>query len=99
MAEIQLTKEQEQMLNEDIRATQELMLRNNGSYGMLQQLKGSSPFTKDTRYEGLYTFATEDMASYFKEFKVTDSFLTIGASGDQVINAINRESASAATMM
>ena len=89
MAEIQLTKEQEQMLNEDIRATQELMLRNNGSYGMLQQLKGSSPFTKDTRYEGLYTFATEDMASYFKEFKVTDSFLTIGASGDQVINAIN----------
>lgn len=89
MSEIQLTEEQITRLNQDIQATQELMLRNNGSYGLLEQLKGSSPFTKDARYESLYTFATEDMTSYFKEFKVTDSFLTIGASGDQVINAIN----------
>lgn len=89
MTNIKLTEEQEKILNEDIKATQELMLRNSSSYGMIEQLKGSSPFIKDARYESLYTFATEDMASYFKEFKVTNSFLTIGASGDQVINAIN----------
>ena len=77
MTNIKLTEEQEKILNEDIKATQELMLRNSGSYGMIEQLKGSSPFAKDARYESLYTFATEDMASYFKEFKVTDSFLTI----------------------
>ena len=89
MSEQKLTKEQEQRLKEDIIATQELMLRNNGQYGIIEQLKGSSPFTKNTHYESLYAFATEDMSSYFKEFKVTNSFLTIGASGDQVINAIN----------
>lgn len=89
MGNFNFTEEQTQRLNEDIRATQELMLRNNGSYGMLQQLTGSSPFVKDNRYEGLYVNATEDMATYFKEFKVTDSFLTIGASGEQVVNAIN----------
>lgn len=85
----ELTEEQIKMLNEDIQATQELMIRNNGSYGMMQQLLGSSPFTRDNRYEGLYTFATEDISTYSKEFKVTNSYLTIGASGDQVINAIN----------
>ena len=89
MTKFNFTEEQEKRLNEDIRATQELMLRNNGSYGMLQQLAGSSPFIKDNRYEGLYVNATEDMKTYFKEFKTTDSFLTIGASGEQVVNAIN----------
>lgn len=87
--EINLTDEQEQRLNEDIIATQELMIRNNSSYGMIEQLRGSSPFTKSNNYEGLYVSATEDMTTYYKEFTNTDSFLTIGASGEQVINAIN----------
>lgn len=89
MVNFNFTEEQTKRLNEDIKATQELMLRNSGQYGMLQQLAGSSPFIKDNRYEGLYVNATEDMATYFKEFKVTNSFLTIGASGEQVVNAIN----------
>ena len=88
MEKFKLTEEQIQRLNEDIKATQELMLRNNGQYGMMQQITGASPFIKDSRYEGLYVSATEDMATYFKEFKVTDSFLSIGASGEQVVNAI-----------
>ena len=89
MEKFKLTEKQIQRLNEDIKATQELMLRNNGQYGMMQQITGASPFVKDSRYEGLYVSATEDMATYFKEFKVTDSFLSIDASGEQVVNAIN----------
>ncbi len=86
---IELTKEQEQRLNDDIKATQILMLRNSGNYGAIEQILGTSPFTNDNKYEGLYCNATEDMTTYFKEFKVTNSFLTIGASGEQVVNAIN----------
>ncbi len=89
MEKITLSKEQEQRLNEDIKATQELLILNNNPYKTLEGLKGISPFTKNNKYESLYTFATEDMSTYFKEFTITDSFLTIGASGDQVINAIN----------
>lgn len=89
MENFNFTEEQTLRLNEDIRATQELMLRNNRQYGMLQQIAGASPFAKDSRYQDLYVNATEDMATYFKEFKVTNSFLTIGASGEQVVNAIN----------
>ena len=89
MGNFNFTEEQTQRLNDDIKATQELMLRNSGQYGMMQQITGSSPFIKDNRYEGLYINATEDMATYYKEFKVTNSFLTIGASGEQVVNAIN----------
>lgn len=89
MKELKLSKEQEQQLNEDIKATQELLILNNSHYKTLEELQGISPFTKNRKYESLYTFATEDMSTYFKEFTITDSFLTIGASGDQVINAIN----------
>ena len=89
MKNFNFTKEQSERLNEDIKATQELMLRNSSQYGMIQQLTGASPFIKDSRYEGLYVNATEDMATYYQEFKTTDSFLTIGASGEQVVNAIN----------
>lgn len=89
MKELKLNEEQEKRLNEDIKATQELLILNNSPYKTLENLKGISPFTKNNKYESLYTFATEDMSTYFKEFTITDSFLTIGASGDQVINAIN----------
>lgn len=89
MRNFNFTEEQTQRLNEDIRATQELMLRNNGQYGIIQQMAGTSPFIKNNKYEALYANATEDMATYYKEFKTTDSFLTIGASGEQVANAIN----------
>ena len=84
-----LTTEQEHRLNQDITATQALMLRNGGNHGLIHSLKGDSPFIEDNKYESLYTSATEDMATYYKEFTTTDSFLTIGASGEQVVNAIN----------
>lgn len=89
MEKFNFTEEQSKRLAEDIQATQILMLRNNGQHGMIQQLTGASPFIDSNKYEGLYVNATEDMATYYKEFKKTDSFLTIGASGEQVVNAIN----------
>ena len=84
-----LTKEQETRLNQDIVATQNLMLRNGGNHGLIHTLSGASPFIDQNKYESLYTNATEDMATYYKEFNTTNSFLTIGASGEQVANAIN----------
>lgn len=84
-----LTKEQETRLNQDIVATQNLMLRNGGNHGLIHTLNGVSPFIDQNKYESLYTNATEDMATYYKEFNTTNSFLTIGASGEQVANAIN----------
>ena len=84
-----ITKEVEERLNRDIKATQSLMIRNSTDYGLKQSLLGDSPFIEENRYEGLYTNATEDMATYYNAFKNTESVLTIGASGEQVANAIN----------
>lgn len=84
-----LTKEQEINLTKDIKETKELMLRNNNRNNLDYSMSGDSPFLKQNKYESLYTNATEDMATYYKEFKETKSFLTIGASGEQVANAIN----------
>ena len=45
------------------------MIRNSTDYGLRQSLLGDSPFLDQNKYEGLYTNATEDMATYYKEFK------------------------------
>lgn len=84
-----LTPVQQTRLNQDIQATQQLMLRNGTNHGLIHSLIGDSPFIEQNKYESLYTSATEDMATYYKEFTTTNSFLTIGASGEQVANAIN----------
>ncbi len=72
----------------EIEATLALMLRNSPDYGMLKMITGESPFEKTEAYESLYVSATEDMRSYYKVFDAPKTFLTIGASGDQVLNAI-----------
>lgn len=73
----------------EIKATQALMLRNNPDYGMLMMISGQSPFEDTAAYESLYVSATEDMKTYYKQFENPKTFLTIGASGDQVLNAID----------
>lgn len=50
---------------------------------------GKSTFDGNNKYDSLYTSATEDMATYYKEFNHPKTFLSIGASGEQVINAIS----------
>lgn len=39
-------------------------------------------------FDGLYNFATEDMRSYYPEFGKLKIFLTVGGSGDQLLNAV-----------
>lgn len=84
-----MTLIEEERIKQDLIETIKLMQRNNGIHGIVETLSGSSPFKNGTHYEGLYINATEDMASYYKQFHTTDSFLTIGASGEQVVNAIH----------
>lgn len=40
-------------------------------------------------YGPLYRHATEDMRTYYKAFNSVEDFLTIGASGDQILNAVS----------
>ncbi len=53
-----------------------------------ERLPGDSCFTEKDIYDVLYNFATEDMRGYYKEFGKIKRFLTVGASGDQILNAI-----------
>lgn len=84
-----MNKINEKRLNEDIYATKQLMIRNAGKHSLLSQLTGASPFTKNSNYESLYVNATEDIPTYSKQFANAKSILTIGASGEQAINAID----------
>lgn len=43
---------------------------------------------KNTFFDRLYNFATEDMRGYYSEFGKPKTFLTVGASGDQILNAV-----------
>lgn len=72
----------------EIEATKALMIRNKPEYGLLKMVMGESPFEEKEAYESLYASATEDMKTYYKEFDKPKTFLTIGASGEQVMNAI-----------
>ncbi len=83
-----MTAEQKQRTLREIKATQELMLRNSPEYGTLMSITGATTFDSKLKYDSLYTSATEDMATYYKKFNNPKTFLSIGASGEQVINAI-----------
>lgn len=48
----------------------------------------ANKFSLDRVYDYLYAFGTEDMAGYYPEFGQPKTFLTVGASGDQLLNAI-----------
>lgn len=84
-----MTTEQETKVLKDIQETQKLMLRNNPNHGLLMAITGETTFDEKMKYDSLYASATEDMKTYYKEFKNPQTFLSIGASGEQVINAIS----------
>lgn len=82
-----LSVEEKEKIKYDLEKTLELIERNDPLYNMMTRLIGDSPFNHPKNYESLYTNATEDMRTYYKEFCTPTSFLSIGASGEQVINA------------
>lgn len=84
-----MTKDEEKRVLKDIEETKKIMLRNNPQYNFLMTISGGNHFDGNNKYDSLYTSATEDMATYYQEFKKTTTFLSIGASGEQVINAIS----------
>lgn len=77
----------EERLNRDLSETQKLLLRSNPTVTLIERLTGSNVF-ENTGYDRLYTFGTEDMRTYSKEFSGANSFLSICASGDQILNAV-----------
>lgn len=82
-----MTIEEERNLKRDLEATKLLLLRQNPSQTMKNLLTGKNHF-EDSKYETLYAHATEDMRTYYTEFNHPKTFLSICASGDQIINAI-----------
>ncbi len=85
MSESRFSERIRKKTSEDISATEMLIKKNQNIRGELEQRK----FPTTERYQCLFSHATEDMNTYFKEFTITDSFLTIGGSCEQVLNAIN----------
>ena len=78
-------------ITKDIKATQAIIERNlkyKDFPSFYTLTKSFSPFPKNPDYDDLYANATEDMKTYYKEFKHPKSFLTIAASGEQIANAI-----------
>lgn len=49
---------------------------------------GINIFDLNNTYSRFYRFATEDMRGYYKGFGSPKTFLTVGASGDQILNAV-----------
>lgn len=74
-----LTREQVTKLKKEVSETIDVMSDNK---------KMETNFNVGINYEGLYSNATEDMAGYYPEFGTPKTFLTVGASGDQTLNAV-----------
>lgn len=75
-----LTKEQNKRLKLEVGKTIDII---NNDQLSLKLIKGGYQM-----YDNLYHHATEDMATYYEEYKNPKTFLTIGASGDQLLNAV-----------
>ncbi len=87
-----MEKQELDKIRKDLNETKRLMLRNAEFESIdpfMQNLLGINNFNNDTQYDSLYTNATEDMRTYYQIYNKPKSFLSIGASGDQVANAIN----------
>lgn len=78
--------DRKKILKDEINKTIDLI--NSEDNPMVTYIQGGNMFSLDSVYDYLYTFATEDMAGYYPEFGHPKTFLTVGASGDQILNAV-----------
>lgn len=74
-----MTVEEKNKLKEEINKAIHLIDDESYRYDILNE--GNS-------FERFYNFATEDMRGYYHEFGKPRTFLTVGASGDQILNAV-----------
>ena len=78
-----ITLEQKKNLKEEINQTVEIISGKNAEKKVDKM--ATHVFNP---YDFLYSFATEDIRGYSKEFDRPKTFLTVGGSGDQLFNAI-----------
>lgn len=83
-----LTLREKEELKAEINATLSIIDKDSMQEFIYDSINNKSGFDKDEKCMPLYLFATEDMRSYYKEYNNPETFLTIGASGDQLLNAI-----------
>lgn len=79
-----ITIDRKKVLREEINKAIELIDRKDS---ILEKCKQNT-FGENRVYEKFYNFATEDIRGYSSEFDSPKTFLTIGASGDQILNAV-----------
>lgn len=79
-----ITMERQKLLREEINKAIELI---DTDLSFLDSCK-KNVFEKDNIYERLYSLATEDIRGYSAELGSPKTYLTIGASGDQILNAV-----------
>lgn len=79
-----ITVDRKKILREEINKAVELIDR---KANILEKCKQNT-FGENRVYEKFYNFATEDIRGYSSEFGSPKTFLTIGASGDQILNAV-----------
>lgn len=83
-----LTLSEKEKLKAEINATLSIIDRDSVKEYIFDSINNKSEFDKGEECMPLYLFGTEDMRTYYKEFNNPETFLTIGASGDQLLNAI-----------
>lgn len=76
--------DKKKVLREEINKAIELIDR---KVNILEECK-QNVFGEQRVYEKLYNFATEDIRGYSSEFGNAKTYLTVGGSGDQVLNAV-----------
>lgn len=79
-----ITVDRKKVLREEINKAVELIDRKDNILEKCRQ----NTFGNNRVYEKFYKFATEDIRGYSLEFGSPKTFLTIGASGDQILNAV-----------
>lgn len=83
-----ITYSEKEKLKSEINAALSIMDHDSIQKFLFDSIAHKSGFDKGLEYGPLYLFATEDMRTYYKEYNNPETFLTIGASGDQLLNAI-----------
>lgn len=83
-----LTYSEKEKLKLEINKTLSIMDNDSIQKFLFDSIAHKSGFDEGLSCGPLYLFATEDMRTYYKEFDHPETFLTIGASGDQLLNAI-----------
>ena len=81
---------EKQKLKEEINETLKILNDNSPQENQLVEML-IHYMTEDEfqEYAPLYRHATEDMRTYYAPFNSVEDFLTVGSSGDQILNAVN----------